>query len=102
CEGMDETAPPAENAGARTPADGLPLRRAAAVRGAGSGAAGRWVEAGALARGHERLAGISLLCLSRPARARIRRRRPAPPGGLAVGGMAARRERADEIFSLPV
>ena len=33
--GVDETAPPAESAGARTPTDGLPLRRAAAVRGSG-------------------------------------------------------------------
>src|SRR5271157_4862530 len=36
-EGVDETAPPAESAGAKTSADGLPLRRAAAVGGARSG-----------------------------------------------------------------
>src|SRR5208283_785846 len=99
-EGVDETAPPAESAGARTSADGLPLRRAAAVRGAGSGGGSPWVETGALARRHERRAGIPLLGLSRPARARIRRRRAPPPGGLAAGGMAARRAGADEILSL--
>src|SRR5579859_3097203 len=99
-EGMDETAPAAESAGARTPVDGLSLRRAAAVRGAGSGGEGPGVEASALARRDQRLAGVPLLRWSRPARARFRRRRPAPPGGLAAAGMAARRASAHEIFSL--
>jgi len=98
---VDATAPLAENAGARTPADGLPLWRATAVRGAGSSGEGPGVEASALARRYERLAVVPLLRRPRPARARIRRRRPAPPAGLAAGGMAARRERAHEIFSLP-
>src|SRR5208282_227084 len=98
--GVDETAPPAASAGAKASADGLPLRRAAAVRGAGSGAAGLRLEARTLARRYERLAGVPLLRLPRPARARLRRRRPAPPGGLAAGGMATRRERTHEIFPL--
>src|SRR5208337_4789337 len=83
--GVDETAPPAESAGTRTPAECLPLRRTTAGRGAGSGAEGPRVEAGALARRYERRAGVPLLRWPRPARARIRRWRPAPPGGLAAG-----------------
>src|SRR5208282_3453157 len=93
-------APPAESAGARTSDVGLPLRRTAAMHGARSSGEGLWVEAGALARRHPRLVGVPLLGLPRPARARIRRRRAAPSRGLAAGGMAARREGADEILSL--
>jgi DDE superfamily endonuclease len=70
--GMDQTTPPAKGAGARTSGTGLPLRRAAALRGGGSSGSSPWVEASALAKRHERLAGIALLRASRPTRARIR------------------------------
>ena len=98
-EGVDETAPRAQSAGAKASADGLPLRRAAAVRGAGSGGQGPRVEASALARGHQRLVGVPFLRLSRPARARIRRRRAAPPGGLAAAGMGPASKSPRNIFS---
>ena len=90
----------AESAGARASAECFPLRRTATVRGSRGGGKGPRVEASALARRHERLARLPLLRLPRPALARIPRRPAAPPGGLAAGGMAARREGAHEILSL--
>ena len=71
-----------ESAAHGTSADCFPLRRAAAVAVQEVAAAGPRVEESALARRQQRLAGVALLRCSRPARARIpRRRRPSRRSG---------------------